>query len=162
MNDRANTYHNLLWYLFNREFIYTIDLDENRAVDGYNLRRRFAIECDRNDLLDYMTNKPCSILEMMVALADRCEESIMVDPDLGDRSDEWFWGMIENLGLGRMYDDRYDDKYVEEVIDIFLKRDYKSNGEGGLFTINNPRSDVRTVEIWYQLCWYLNELLEKE
>ena len=50
MNDRANTYHNLLWYLFNREFIYTIDLDENRAVDGYNLRRRFAIECDRNDL----------------------------------------------------------------------------------------------------------------
>ena len=96
---------------------------------------------------------------MMVALAIRCEEHIMGDQDIGDRTGLWFWGMIENLGLLSMTDTAFNKRRVDEIIDIFLNREYKRNGEGGLFTVKNHRDDLRTVEIWYQLMWYLNEIM---
>ena len=39
---------------------------------------------------------------MMIALAIRCEEHIMDDPDAGDRTGQWFWSMLVSLGLGSM------------------------------------------------------------
>ena len=39
----------------------------------------------------YLDNKTCSVLEMMIALAIRCEEHIMDDPDVGNRTGQWFW-----------------------------------------------------------------------
>ena len=57
-----------------------------------------------------------------------------------------------------MDDIRFDERYVDEVIDIFLNREYAENGEGGLFTVNGYE-DMRTVEIWYQMCWYLADFV---
>ena len=102
--------------------------------------------------------KPCSVLEMMVALSLRCEEEIMDDPNIGDRTRQWFWGMVVSLGLGAMHDDRFDKKYVDETIERFLKRKYEYDGRGGLFTIKDSNRDLREVEIWYQLCWYLDSI----
>lgn len=82
----------------------------------------------------------------------------MEDPDLGDRTGQWFWNMIVSLGLGGMSDTRYDANYVDMVIDRFLRRQYKRNGEGGLFTVEHHPQDMRTVEIWYQLAYYLDEI----
>ena len=92
----------------------------------------------------------------MIALAIRCEENIMDDTSYGDRTAQWFWGMITSLGLGDQTDSRIDYIYVDDVIKRFLDRDYEPNGKGGLFTIKNCRQDLRKVEIWYQLCWYLD------
>ena len=96
---------------------------------------------------------------MITALAVRCDEDFMDDPELGDRTKQWFWGMIVNLGLGGMTDDLYDNRLVDFSIDRFLNRDYEPNGRGGLFTIRNCEGDTRNVEIWHQLCWYLNTLM---
>lgn len=82
----------------------------------------------------------------------------MDDPSYGDRSLQWFWGMIVSLGLGSMTDDLYDDDYVTYVLDRFMDRKYEPNGKGGLFTIRDCDRDLRTVEIWYQLCWYLDSI----
>jgi hypothetical protein len=101
---------------------------------------------------------PCSILEMMVALANRCEETIMDDPDIGNRRDQWFWGMIKSLGLGDMYDTRYDEYYVEDVVVRFLDRDYEPDGHGGLFTVKNAYRDMRDIEIWNQMHDYINTI----
>ena len=57
-----------------------------------------------------------------------------------------------------MDDNNYSELRVEEAIYRFMNRDYDSNGRGGLFIVNNPRQDLREVEIWYQMHWYLNEL----
>jgi hypothetical protein len=95
---------------------------------------------------------------MMVALAVRCEEDMMYDPDYGDRTAQWFWGMVRSLGLGGMMDSVYDPDRVEAVIQRFLNRDYEPNGKGGLFTLRHAPFDARKVDIWYQLCWYLDEL----
>ena len=100
---------------------------------------------------------PCSVFEMMVALAQRCE-AVMDDPKIGDRTGQWFWGMIASLGLNGMSDNHYDEKYVKDVINRFLDREYEPNGKGGLFTIRNCEHDLRDVEIWYQLCWYLDTI----
>ena len=148
------SYRKLLMYLFDTEFRYSIPRDANRAEDGIALRYRFRSSSGKSVSM----NRPCSVLEMMVALSIRCEENIMDDPNIGDRTSQWFWSMVNSLGLGSMSDDRFDINYVENAIERFLDRDYEPNGKGGLFTIRNCEYDLRTVEIWYQLCWYLDSI----
>jgi len=155
------SYRKLLTYLNGVEFIYTIGLDENRYVDGIDLRYRFAYERSYDDSLitAYLDDHPCSVLEMMVALALRCEEHIMDDPYEGNRMGQWFWSMIVNLGLDSMNDNAFDERYVHDVVLRLLNREYKRNGEGGLFTVDHCKYDLRSVEIWYQMCWYLASIL---
>lgn len=157
------SYRKLLSLLYGIDFTYTIEMDGNRADDGINLRYRFGYERGYEDYIiaSYLDDRACSVLEMMVALSKRCEESIMDDPDIGDRTGRWFWGMIENLGLGSSFDNVFDKDYVITRIDIFLNREYGRDGDGGLFTVNHPKRDLRTVEIWYQLCWYLDEIIDE-
>lgn len=152
------SYRKLLIFLHNTEFRYSIPMDVNRAVDGMDLRDRFADEC-HVDNIDDILDGPCSVLEMMIALSLRCEEHIMDDPDIGNRTGQWFWDMIVSLGLGTMTDDRFDKKFVEEKVSRFLDREYEANGKGGLFTIEHCKYDLRTVEIWYQLNYYLSSII---
>lgn len=149
------SYRKLLTYLHSREFTYLIPRDINRAKDGISLRYRFGLYFDYPNASDDLIG-PCSILEMMLALAIRCEENIMDDPGIGDRTGQWFWGMIANLGLRNMTDNVFDESVVDEIINRFLNREYEPDGAGGLFTIRHCEYDLRTVEIWYQLCWYLD------
>jgi hypothetical protein len=95
---------------------------------------------------------------MMIALSIRLEEDFMDDPLYGNRTGQWFWQMVVNLGLGSMTDERFDRRYVRERIDIFLNREYKPDGEGGLFILRDCKYDLRDVEIWYQLNWYLDHI----
>ena len=136
-------------------------MDGNRAEDGIDLRYRFAIRCDeRNEkVILRALNFPCSVFEMIFALAIRCEETIMDNPSVGDRTKQWFWGMIASLGLGSMTDDQFDKRYVDSVLEHFMNREYEPNGKGGLFTIRNTNQDLRKVDIWCQLCWYLDSIV---
>lgn len=151
----------IITLLHNIEFRYSIPMDANREEDGIDLRYRFMTEVgipkNYQEVYAYLDG-PCSVLEMMIALAIRCEESIMDDPDIGDRTSEWFWLMMKNLGLDYMSDRKFDRDIAEEKISIFLDRKYKRNGEGGLFVVNGRR-DLRKVEIWYQMCWYLDTIM---
>lgn len=154
------SYRKLMRHLYDTEFYYIIPMDGNRAEDGVDLRYRFGRihHYDSRMIASYLDIRPCSVLEMMIALSVRCEEHIMDDPDLGDRTGQWFWNMIVNLGLGSMTDSKYDVDYVDDVLDRFLERKYERDGEGGLFTVENCKQDMRSVDIWYQMCWYLNEI----
>lgn len=57
-----------------------------------------------------------------------------------------------------MDNDNYDGDYVDFVITRFLNREYETNGKGGLFTVDKQR-DMRKVEIWCQLMWYLESIM---
>ena len=154
------SFRKLLMFLHDTEFIFSIAKDENRAYDGIELRRHFGLSNGYSqDIIDEYLFGPCSVLEMMIALSIRCEETIMDNTEYGNRTGQWFWKMISNLGLGSMTDDMFDKQYVTDVIDRFLNREYESNGKGGLFIINNCNDDLRDVEIWYQLCWYLDSII---
>ena len=157
------SYSKLLARLHDTRFKPKLSKDRNRADDGVNMRRRFILEKGYEKSYDLVIEDlagPCSVLEMMIALAIRCEEDISDDPSVGDRIGQWFWNMVSSLGLGSMYDSRFDIRYVDDVITRFHRREYEPNGRGGLFTVPNCSRDLRTVEIWYQLNWYLDSILD--
>lgn len=151
------SFKKLFSYLNDTKFTYSIRMDLNRAKDGTELRRRYANEFKIANIYDRICG-PCSVLEMMIALAIRCEETIMDDENFGDRTDQWFWEMMKNLGLGHMDDDEFDEEYVSDVITRFLNRDYEPDGRGGLFFVRNCDIDLRDVEIWIQMLWYLDNI----
>lgn len=152
------SYKKLLTFLHDIEFTYTIRRDKSRADDGINLRYRFPYECAGVDDIERYINGPCSILEMMLALAIRCEETIMDNPAYGDRTGQWFWNMISSLGLSSMEDSKFDKKLADEIIYKFLNHEYEANGKGSLFTIRDCKDDLRTVEIWTVMLWYLDTI----
>lgn len=159
---RNTSYEVLLKALHQTDFTYTIPLDENRAQDGMDLRWRFANEVDfgmpPEQVMDHL-EAPCSVLEMMIALSIRCEEHLMDDPDIGDRTGQWFWMMIMNLGLNRLTDERFDYGLFHHRIMIFLNREYHPNGTGGLFVVDGCSQDMRKLEIWYQMALYLRSIM---
>lgn len=150
----------LLRFLDQIEFTFTLAMDENRAIDGVDLRYRFCYEnnISKQGADSLASRGPCSVLEMMAALALKCEEEIMSDSAYGNRISKWFMTMIDNLKLCGMVNSRFDPEYVYSRVSIMLNREYEANGDGGLFRIDNCRTDLRTVDIWYQMCWYLNTI----
>ena len=161
--DKRHThYKKLLEYLNQIAFTYTIEMDGNREADGIDLRYKFGYENDIPDpeITKYLDNKECSVLEMMIALSLKME-NIMDDPDIGDQVPDWFWTMIRNLDLEEEEDPYFDEFYVDDRIKIFLEREYKPNGKGGLFELRNVK-DLRGVEIWVQAMWYLDEVISLE
>lgn len=156
---RGNSFMKLISYLHDIQFTYIVPKDSNRAEDGIDLRYRFAYEnnMDKNDTMDKLRG-PCTVLEMMIALSIRCED-FMDDPSIGNRTAQWFWKMIVSLGLGSMTDRQFDEYYVEDTIEKFLAREYDADGRGGLFTVKNSEYDMRDMEIWDQLCYYLDTMI---
>ena len=160
--DQVNrSYYILAKDLYNKEFVAYVDHDENRAYDGMELRD----ECLEELGYPKYTNidRPCSVLEMLISLARRMdfETSDVYEDDSNDRTTYWFWEMIDNLGLIKFDDESYIDLegqiFVDSIIDTFVRRKYKPNGEGGLFPLRHSKEDQRDVEIWYQMYMYLAE-----
>ncbi|MBP5461574.1 MAG: hypothetical protein J6Y20_05550 [Lachnospiraceae bacterium] len=153
-------YTKLLTYLYERSFnYYILPMDGNRSEDGIDLRYSgFGYECnvDQHEIERYLDHRDCSMLEMMVALAVKAE-NIVGDSQFGDRTAIWFWYMVKSLDLLRQDDAHFNEYEVIFAIDCFINHDYKQNGKGGLFIVEDPPRDMRDVEIWKQMCWFLNE-----
>ena len=145
------TYWSLFRYLYQKEFVWTIPNDDNRMEDGRDLRYEFLEDARVTDPDPDWMDMGCSILELLVALARRLEF------EDGKPARNWFWHLLDNLGLDKQTDARFDQIYTEDVIDVFIWRNYESNGRGGLFPLKHPKEDQRGVEIWYQLNAYILE-----
>lgn len=151
--DKAfgNNYHfrELAMYLFQTPFMYVLERDENRAINGVGLRYQFGVD---------LGDEPCSMLEMMVRLAMDIED--ILDNNEDDRTHEWVGLMLDNAGFGR-FDDNYiiyyDDYSIDELhrlIDKVMYREYPRDGRGSFFPTHRD-VDMRRVELWYQAMWYL-------
>ena len=143
-------------------FIAEIDRDENRALDGMDLRQQF-LESEWYPESAYIDGE-CSVFEMLIALAQRIDfqtSDAYSENENSDRTAYWFWEMMDNLGLIPFDDESYVDldgqTYVERIIDDFVKREYDFNGVGGIFPLKHAEQDQRDVEIWYQMSAYLYE-----
>ena len=137
--------------LYHIQFVWHNQMDMNRYSDGQFLIYRFADEngYSRELISDYFEPKECSVLEMMVALALRCEDTFTYDVTYGDRTNIWFWEMVNSLGL-------FETDSIEKSMERFMDLEYEPNGKGGLFTIPNCVYDLREIDIWTQLCWWLD------
>lgn len=141
----------LLFYMTFRSFVPN---DENRATDGLEQRDMFQHETGfRMNQQEY--NRPCSVLEMLIALASRMAFLTTSDPADDDCDDiiTNFWIMISNLNLLPRNERGYSNN--DKKIDSFVMRRYRSDGQGGIFPLKNPRQDQREVELWYQMQEYV-------
>lgn len=153
-NGEEQSYTRLLKQLFDTPFIPTLDRDLNRVHDGLDLRDRYSYETG----IDFDISDQCTVLEMMIALSIRCENDVMYNPALGDRTYIWFWLMIRNLGLTNMTDNRFNSRLVESTLKRLIDRTYGPDGEGGLFYVPGVY-DMRDKEIWYQMNTFLGSLM---
>lgn len=152
-------YEQLLRQLHAKAFVVLVDDDVNRVGDGMNLRDDFFYyEGIQNGFFD----GPCSCLEVLVALAKRCDE-ILNDPDV-DRTDEYFWMMLGNLGLTKYTDDNFDLEKVENIIEKWVLRDYDELGRGGIFPVKGwdfkakgGTENQKKLGLWGQMCNFIDE-----
>lgn len=146
------TFWTLFYALHSTEFVWLVIGDDNRAMDGLELRRDFFIVSGLIPEDDWV-NLGCSVLEMLIAFSIRTE----FDTDLSSR--DWFWIFLDNIGLKHLCDaePRVSEK-TAEVVDKLIWRTYRANGKGGgLFPLKRPKEDQRKVQIWYQFCSYVVE-----
>lgn len=158
-NNPEKSYAMLMRTLHKKDFYWLIELDSNRAVDGTGLREVFADEFGIRDIQCLM--RPCSILEMMVALSARIERDLMSD-SWDDNSPKWFWDMIKNLGLDIYSDKYFDYETVDYILDNWLSRYFSKNGIGSPFPVKSSRRDMRNIQIWSMMQAYYIEKYDED
>ena len=153
---KACEYSKLLYFLYSTPFDYTIEMDFYRAQSGINLRYDFGKEkhVSAEDISGYLTDKSCSVLEMIIALCKRIDY-ILMDSDKGDTTGTWFWTIIGNLMLDKYPD--HDFKPDDVIVRNLLNRDYTKDGVGSMFPMPGCRHNLREVDIWYQAMWYVTD-----
>lgn len=157
LGKNKSNYTQLCASLYEIPFMYILDMDENRAVDGMYLRMEFI---NSHPELNMWSKEMCTVLEMMVALAKRCHESIIDAPGSGNnKSYELFGLMLENMGLNKYIDNRFNKKAVEKIVNNMLDRNYSADGKGSMFYIPGINHDMREAEIWYQAMWYIDSIM---
>lgn len=157
----ARTYWSLLRQLHEKEFVWFVPNDDNRVADGKFLREGFL-----ESINDVPHNHPllmeagCTMLEMLIALSRRLAFNG------GQAASEWFWHMLDNVGLRGFNDGVYKPEdeeethkfmAIEDILDRVISRTYEYDGSGGLFPLREPHVDQTQVEIWDQMNKYLIE-----
>lgn len=153
-SDSVRTYFTITKQLHEKEFFWFVPNDDNRILDGLELRNEFLadIRYHIGEDDEEWASAGCSVLELLVGLSRRLADLDGGEPRI------WFWRMMRNLGLDQLDDQiPYDWEDVDEVLSTFIFRTYERDGRGGLFPLEHPKEDQRKVEIWYQLNAYLME-----
>ena len=144
----------LIDFLNKIPFIWTIEMDQNRASDGLYLRKMYYE--DRYFDENFMFGRDVSVLEVLVALAIRMDNEYVGDP--GEPNPGIiFLEFLENLGLDSCVNANFSCEKCEKIIEIWLKRRFNSRGIGSIFPIKKPKRDQRRIEIWSQMQEYIME-----
>ena len=144
-------YDMLFRFLHTTEYVWLIAGDDDRFEDGVELRQEFLSELGLDDNPEW-DHLPCSVFEMLVALSKRCEFATDV-PYI-----DWFWELIENLGLRPFNDAAFGNGVrVPEILYTFIWRQYDYNGRGGLFPLEHSVHDQSETPVWYQFSDYLTD-----
>lgn len=165
------TFYKLCRELHNKKFKWLIRNDENRCEDGLHLRELYIeeqqLDEDHLEVRGFMKGE-CTLFEVMVALAQRMNYQLsdLIEP--GDRTNKYFFEMLKNLKLDKFNDvilgpgsgqiDPIAEAEIDDILESLINRMYGYDGEGSLFPLKfrGPK-DMATVEIWYQMMYYINE-----
>lgn len=152
--DPTHSYWKLMMLLFRTRFEWFVDHDGNRARDGQSLRRQFIFDNEVAKPDDAWFKIECSMLEMLVALAERM--SLQMDHSIQNT----FWRILTNAGLLPYRDENFVEEDVNDILATILDRRYEPNGQGGLFPLRASDQDQRNVELIYQMYAYIMEIYE--
>jgi len=153
-------YSEMLAHLYNTEFTWSIDLDENRASWGIALRDEFFDKTDEEFYGRDILTGPCNMLELMVSLS-RQIDNVLYDDAYGTRYNKWFWYMVNSLGINEV-NSSFDEGIFNEKMDIFMNREFDMDGFGSLFWLPECKFDCRKVQIWVQKCKFETDFIKNE
>lgn len=161
--DSDKGYSNLCRYLHAQEFIAVIEMDSNRIGDALREREIFTDTIDHSlstKEVNELMARPVSIFEVLVAIAIRID-FLMDDLISPPRVDEWFAELMKNLELDQLTDKHWTGsrrqlEEVDEILRIFMYREYSDDGKGSLFPMAR-RTIIgwSGVELWYQMNQWL-------
>lgn len=150
----ANSHWQLAVQLYKKRFDWSVPNDDNRVADGKDLRDIFLYETNEGRPASEWMDEDCSFLEMLVAFSGRIAFETDEEPF------DWFWRLMDNLGISGFTDNQYGsavEDAIDDILHTVINRQYKANGDGGLFPLRRPDEDQRKVELWYQMSKYLLE-----
>lgn len=161
VNADMERYSELLWHLMDADFYYILELDESRSVEGLALRETFY---NRDKTCDWVMfwDKPCSVLEALIALAQRMNDALM-DEIEADRTRVWFWMMVKNLGLKQFDNEKFAENpmnclcKIDGIVANWLNRTFELDGFGSVFPLDEPTRDQRRLSLVYQMYDYIFE-----
>lgn len=131
------------------EFVPRHPMDENRANDGLELRADF--EYETGDYIDKSSGliPQCTFFEMVAALAIRCENDLMRNPLIGNRTSKWFFEFLANLGVLGL--NERDVDLIVDACEAFM------DGKKDMFPLKKRGIKQSNEQIWKQLSAYINE-----
>lgn len=140
-------YTKLFQRLFDTPFDPVLEADEARIDDGLEVRGRWY-----RSIPDF----PCSVLEVLLALADRMDSEYVGDPS-EEGTNDIFYLFLDNLGLLYYTDRRYNDLAIDNILEIWMERRFHSNGDGSIFPLKYTRENQRDCSLWSQMQSYIIE-----
>jgi hypothetical protein len=156
LSPNTKSYWELLLYMFEKPFgwLDNVPMDENRAVDGTDLRVEFAHTIRRDPQTLKELWGPCTFAEVLIGLSRRMAFVA------GGTAPGWAWVLLGNLEMQRLSDPLTPAKkrVADEIMDRVIGRTYNEDGTGGFFPLAWPQEDQRAVELWYQLNSFVEEL----
>ena len=153
---KYKVYDDLFLYMHEIDYVYLNQKDHAREEDGLLLREKF-VDCKHKFAkTDHFENTPCSVLEVLAALAYRMDGEWTGDPS-DPRPDTMFMEMLHNLGVLR-----YKSEHHTIVrINSWMRGEISYYGEGGVFPLKKKGSrikkDQRGLSLWEQMMCYIRE-----
>ena len=160
LDDRTEQYSMLLEYLFEEPFIVDkhFELDEDRVENGLEMREKYidiyVSKDSRDDFIrefDRGFKGGISVLEFFISLSEKMSEMLYFD----SHRNEFFWQIIDNLGLNCMDDGEFDQAIVDDILEKLFNRRYGRDGSGGgMFYVPNSKFNLtnldflRQAQIW--------------
>lgn len=164
--DPRDTHFLTLEILHDIPFEVVVRKDQTRLEDGLALRDEFLRANPHIKKWAWLRTKPCTVLEMLIALCRRAEDLVDGGGDEGARI--WFWQLLDNIGCAQYVDayfatDRVYGEIIRKQIERVVSRSYDGRGNGSLFPLRGaPTTGRRNIpnayqrmELWYQLMNYI-------
>lgn len=143
----------LINLMFDKEFKWFVDHDDNRVVDALDLRVEF-VSASRYRRSQIPRLGPCSFLEVLIGLSRRLAFIAGGEPP------GWAWQLVTNLELHKCQDPITPRKasVINRIMDTCIQRTYSPDGQGGFFPLAWPDGDQTNIELWYQMNAYAEEI----
>ena len=110
--DWWSDYYVSLYRLFDRKYYYVNPIDSSAYESGLGIRTEAIM--DGVDILSIPNGEP-SVLEVLIALCKKIDQSLMYNEDVGDRTPRWFDDIMTVLNFKK------PDGNIDRQIDRFLE-----------------------------------------